>query len=193
MRGLLSLRHSGSATDEALLAAAAQGDVRAFEALYDRYSRAVYSLALRMLRDAKAVEEVTQEVFLSVWRGGRDYDPRRGSARSWILALAHHKSVDAVRHQRLRAADRLSEEMTGETDVVGEAIRSVEGARVREALAALSEVQREAITLAYYQGYTQQEIADRLGLPLGTVKTRMRDGMLRLRILLGRSMQGEQT
>ncbi len=161
-----------------------RGDYRAFEVLYDRYGGPVYSLAAKMLRDPRAAEEVAQEVFLAIWRGASDFDPNRGSARAWILSLAHHKSVDAVRRHRLRVTEPLAETMTADADVAGDATRSVEEAQVRKALEALSDGQREAIVLAYYGGYTQHEIAERLGVPLGTVKTRMRDGMLRLRAAL---------
>ncbi|MGQ0569839.1 MAG: sigma-70 family RNA polymerase sigma factor [Armatimonadota bacterium] len=169
-----------------LLERIARKDGRALEALYDRYARLVYSLALGLVRNPQAAEEVTQEVFMAVWRGSNAFDSRRGAARTWVLSLAHHKSVDAVRRQRVRTAEPLSESMTVDLDVAGQAVRSVEGAQVREALNALSQPQREAITLAYYAGYTQQEIANRLRVPLGTVKTRIRDGMLRLRGQLGR-------
>jgi RNA polymerase sigma-70 factor (ECF subfamily) len=135
--------------------------------------------------DREAAEEVTQEVFLGIWRGARDFDPRRGDPRSWILSLAHHKSVDAVRRRRLRTSEPLNESMSDPVDVAGMALRTVESAYVRNALATLSEAQREAIALAYYGGYTQQEVAERLRVPLGTVKTRIRDGMLRLRSQLG--------
>jgi RNA polymerase sigma-70 factor (ECF subfamily) len=169
-----------------LLARIARAEIQAFEALYDLYSRPVYSLALAMLRDAEAAGEITQEVFLAIWRGAGDFDPSRGSARSWILALAHHKSVDVVRRQRLRTAEPLSDTMTNDADVAEEATQSVASDQVREALGTLTPEQREAIALAYYEGYTQREIAERLRIPLGTVKTRMRDGMLRLRRTLGR-------
>ncbi len=171
--------------EQALLSRITRADARAFEALYDLYSRSVYSLAVGITGDREAAEEVTQEVFLGIWRGARDFDPRRGNARSWILSLAHHKSVDAIRRQRVRSAEPLHEAMADPADVAGEAMRTVESARVREALTALPGGQREAIALAYYSGYTQQEIAQRLGVPLGTVKTRIRDGMLRLRSALG--------
>ncbi|MBI2122674.1 MAG: sigma-70 family RNA polymerase sigma factor [Armatimonadetes bacterium] len=149
--------------------------------LYDRYGRPVYSLAMGMLRDAGGAQEVTQEVFLSIWRQAAEFDPSRGNARSWLLALAHHKSVDAVRRGRMRAAEPLQETKTSDLDVVDEALRRVEQGRVREALVRLPAEQREAIVLAYYGGYTHQEIAGRLGIPLGTAKTRIRDGMIRLR------------
>lgn len=171
--------------EEALLAHVARGDIGSFELLYDRYSGPVYSLAWGLLRDAQAAQEVTQDVFLGIWQGARAFDPRRGSARSWIFSLAHHKSVDAVRRQRVRATMPLAESTVDEADVTDEAIRRVERAGVRDALGTLSEGQRVVIALAYYGGYTQREIAERLEMPLGTVKTRMRDGLLRLRTALG--------
>lgn len=167
-----------------LLAQTGAGDHKAFTALYDQYSRSVYSLALRVLRDPRAAQDVTQEVFLGVWRGAGDFDARRGSPRAWILGLAHHKSVDRLRRERLRTAASLDDQLAGEFDVGEEAIRGAQCARVREALRQLPARQREAIVLAYYEGYTQQQIARRLGVPLGTVKTRIRDGMLRLRVLM---------
>lgn len=171
-----------------LLAGIARGETRAFETLYDRYSRPVYSLALGMLRDAGAAQEVMQEVFLDLWRGAGEFDPERGSARSWILALAHHKTVDAVRRRRLRMTEPLEDQSNPSPDVVEEAMQRLERGRVREALFGLSADQRQAIVLAYYGGYTQQEIALRLRIPLGTAKTRIRDGMIRLRqTLVGRT------
>jgi RNA polymerase sigma-70 factor (ECF subfamily) len=174
--------------EQALLERVARRDAGAFEALYDRYGRSVYSVAMGMLRDAPAAEEVTQDVFLSLWRTASDFDARRGAPRTWILALAHHKAVDAVRRRRVRAFEPLSESMVADADVAALALRAVEGARVREALGALSDAQRQALTLAYYEGLTQQQIAARLGVPLGTIKTRMRDGMLKLRDHLGPQM-----
>lgn len=170
--------------DERLLARIARGDDDAFAMLYDRFSTAVYSLALRMLGDRPAAEETTQEVFLGIWRGAGEFDPLRGSARSWLLAQAHHKSVDALRRSRLRVTDPLPETMPVASDLEGAALRGIEGGQVRQALANLSFEQRESIVLAYYGGYTQQEISGRLRVPLGTVKTRIRDGMQRLRALL---------
>lgn len=171
--------------EERLLVRVARAEMSAFEELYDRYGRSVYSLAMTMLRDAEAAREVAQEVFLDVWRTARAFDPTRGSARSWILSLAHHKSVDAVRRRRLRAVEPLSEALPSGQDVAAEATTALARGRVREALAALNPEQREAIALAYYGGYTQREIAERLKIPLGTIKTRMRDGMIRLRDILG--------
>ncbi len=167
-----------------LLLRVGRGNGQAFERLYDLYSRSVYSLALSVLHDTQAAQDVTQEVFLGIWRGARGFAPGRGSVRSWILALAHHKSVDAVRRRRLRTGEPLTDVLPADHDVAEDAARSIEAARLRQALEQLSEAQREAITLAYYGGLTQQDIAQRLGVPLGTVKTRMRDGMLRLRAAL---------
>ncbi len=173
-----------SKTEELLLTRIARADTQAFEALYEVYGRAVYSLALTMLRDPQAAQEVAQDVFLGIWHGAHGFDPQRGSARGWILSLAHHKSVDTVRRQRLRAKWALDGVEPNEPDIVNEALQRVEGERVQRTLMTLSPEQRQAIVLAYYGGYTQREIAERLGIALGTVKTRIRDGLLRLRSLL---------
>jgi RNA polymerase sigma-70 factor (ECF subfamily) len=171
--------------EDRLLTRVAAGDARAFEALYDLYAGPVYSLARKMLGDPAAAQEIAQDVFEVIWRGADAFSPERGSARSWILALAHHKTVDAMRRRRVRSAEPLSETQADESDVVSEAMRGVVGAEVRSALGAISDVQRTVLVLAYYAGYTQEEISRRLGVPLGTVKTRMRDGLRRLRGALG--------
>jgi RNA polymerase sigma-70 factor (ECF subfamily) len=173
-----------AADDQALLARIVEEDAGAFETLYARYSAAAYSVAMGLLRDAAQAQEVTQDVFLAIWRGARGFDPARGSARTWILSVAHHKSVDAVRRSRRNPTVPLSETMTGDADVIEAAQARVDAGHVRRALEGLSIEQRAAIVLAYYGGYTQQEIAQRLGVPLGTIKTRMRDGLLRLRTVL---------
>lgn len=191
MEGRVSL--AGQGEDERLLARIADADRMAFEALYDRHRGAVYSLALSMLRDPALAQEIAQEVFLAVWRGAGGFDPNRGRARTWILSLAHHKCVDTIRRSRTTPASDALETMTAETDVVEEAMRRAAGAAVRRALGTLSAEQREALVLAYYGGYTQREIAGRLGIPLGTVKTRMRDGLLRLRSAMGPGQQETAT
>lgn len=173
-----------AADDAALLTRIAQEDPDAFETLYARYSGPAYSVALGMLRDAVLAQEVTQDVFLAIWRGAREFDQERGSARTWILSVAHHKSVDAVRRVRRTPTVPLTDTMTSDADVIEAAQARVDAGHVRRALEALSIDQRAAIVLAYYGGYTQQEIAQRLGVPLGTIKTRMRDGLLRLRTVL---------
>ncbi len=167
-----------------LLVQVARGGGAAFECLYDLYSRSVYSLALQILHDPDQAQDVAQEVFLGIWRAAHAFDPGRGSVRSWILALAHHKSVDAVRRRRVRTGEPLPEVLLADRDVAEDAARNIEAARLHRALGELSAAQRESITLAYYGGLTQQQIAARLGVPLGTVKTRIRDGMLRLRAAL---------
>jgi RNA polymerase sigma-70 factor, ECF subfamily len=181
VEGMMESGRPREGEEEHLLRRLAAGDVDSFGVIYDRYSRSVYSLACKMLGDVQAAQEVTQEVFEAIWRGAKAYAPGRGSARTWILAMAHHKSVDAMRRQRVRASEPLSEAHPDEADVVALALQQVEGAVVRAALATLSEAQRAVVVLAYYGGYTQQEIARRLGVPLGTVKTRIRDGLQRLR------------
>lgn len=179
----------GRGAEDELLARVARRDVAAFERLYDHYGGPVYALALRLTGSPQVAQETAQEVFLSLWRGAGEFDPSRGSGRSWVLSLAHHKSVDAVRRMRRRAAGTLTESTAGDPAsppdaVVEEVLRMVQGESVRAALRTLSPEHRQAIVLAYYGGYTQQEIAQRLGIPLGTVKTRVRDGMRRLREIL---------
>jgi len=191
------MAHGMTQADEeaTLLTRIARRDAAAFEELYGRYGRAVYSLALRMVGNPQAAQEIAQEIFLHIWRGAGEFVPERGSARSWVLSLAHHRTVDALRRQRLRTVEPLPEEdpQTGGTaDVVEQVLRSVERASVLDALRALSLEQRQAIVLAYYGGYTQQEIAARLRMPLGTVKTRIRDGMLRLRAMLVQQEEGNR-
>jgi len=184
-----STRDPNARDDESLLVRIARRDAAALEALYDRYSHPVYSLTWSLLRDAQVSQEVTQDVFLAIWRSADAYDAGRGSPRSWILSMAHHKSIDAIRRSRRHATTPLAETMTDDSDVVDAAMRLVDGAHVRSALDVLSPDQRTAIVLAYFGGYTQREIADRLGAPLGTIKTRMRDGLLRLRAALGPAMR----
>lgn len=173
--------------DDELIARVARRDASAFEELYDRYRRAVYALILRLVGHAQVAQETAQEVFVSLWREAGDFDSSRGSVRSWILSRAHHKGVDAVRRLRVRAADPLPEGsalIATSGDPVEGAMRALQQTEVVGALQTLPYEQREAIVLAYYGGYSQQEISQRLQVPLGTVKTRMRDGMIRLRRLL---------
>lgn len=174
--------------DEALVRVAG-GDRQAFAIVYDALAARVFGLVLRVLVDRSQAEEVTQEVFVDMWRKAPSYDASRGSAVGWALALAHSKAVDRVRSSQ---AQRDRDERIGirdsvaPFDVVSEAADvRLEGDRVRTALESLSEAHREAIVLAYYGGLTQSEIAERLQTPLGTVKTRLRDGMIRLRAAMG--------
>lgn len=172
-------------SDEALIALAAQGEEPALAALYDRYGRVAYGLALRVLRDAALAEDAVQEAFLAVWRSAHRYIPERSKASTWILTFVHRRAVDLVRREERRRADQL----TDVESVVGgmvdeEAWLRLERERVQAALRQLPDHQREAIELAYYGGFTQSELAERLGQPLGTIKSRMFTGLARLRELL---------
>ena len=168
------------------------GDRSAVDDLYDRFRRPAFALARRILGDDALAEDVVQEVFLGVWRDPAAFDRGRGSVASWLLAVVHHKAVDTVRReesQRRRqgmAEDEMALDAPLATrDVEEEAWSRVVAEKVRTALALLSPSQREALTLAYYGGYTQREVAALTGAPLGTVKTRMLSGMRRLRQELG--------
>jgi RNA polymerase sigma factor (sigma-70 family) len=168
------------------------GDRTAIDDLYERFRRPAFALARRILGDDALAEDVLQEVFLSVWRDPAGFDRGRGSVASWLLAVVHHKAVDAVRREESqRRRQTLAEEdmalsaPTATRDVEEEAWSRVVAEQVRTALGALSSTQREALTLAYYGGYTQREVAALTGAPLGTVKTRMLAGMRRLREELG--------
>ncbi|MEV6103527.1 ECF RNA polymerase sigma factor SigK [Streptomyces sp. NPDC051940] len=171
-----------------LLALVARGDQGAFEELYGLVSGPVYGLVRRVLRDPAQSEEVAQEVLLELWRGAPRFDAAKGSGLSWVLTLAHRRAVDRVRSAR---AAREREERVGRRaeepafDQVVETVESrLERESVRRCLDALTDLQRQSVTLAYYDGFTYREVAKRLSLPLGTVKTRMRDGLLRLRACL---------
>lgn len=172
-----------------LLPLVAHGDQQAFEKLYGLVSGPVYGLVRRVLRDPAQSEEVVQEVLLELWRTAARYDPARGSALSWVLTLAHRRAVDRVRS--VRAASDRERRVAGRAEIpaydqVAEEVEgSLEREWVRRCLRRLTDLQRQAVTLAYYDGYTYREVARRLSVPLGTVKTRMRDGLLRLRECLG--------
>ena len=177
----------GRAALEATLAEVAKGDNAAFGALYDQVAPAVLGTARRVLRDPAQSEEVMQEVLLEIWRTASRFDPAVGSAAAWIATLAHRRAVDRVRSEQ-RASEREFRAATAtiEYDEVSDAVEtSLEHERVRRCLAGLTDLQRESVTLAYYGGYSYREVAELLGVALGTVKTRMRDGLIRLRDCLG--------
>ncbi len=180
-------RPDGAPRLEDLLALVARGDEPAFDSLYDRVAGQVLGTIRRVVRDLGQSEEVMQEVLLEVWRSAARFDPRLGSGTAWVMMLAHRRAVDRVRSEQ-KAADRELRAATAETaydDVTETVVANFDYERVRRCLGALTELQRESVNLAYYQGYTYAEVAELLGLPAGTVKTRMRDGLIRLRDCLG--------
>jgi RNA polymerase sigma-70 factor (ECF subfamily) len=182
-------------SDEALVALVARSDEVALGELYDRYGRVAYGLAYRTLRDATLAEDAVQEAFLAVWRSAARFVPERAKASTWILTLVHRRAVDLVRREERRRADSLEaapEQETTETTDESAWLR-YERERVQEALRKLPDQQREAIELAYYGGFTQSELAERLGLPLGTIKSRMFSGLSRLRELLAEGDAAERT
>jgi RNA polymerase sigma factor (sigma-70 family) len=178
-------------SDEALVAQIARGDEQALGAFYDRFGRTVFSLALRVVRNAQVAEEATQEAFLAVWRSADEYRASRGSARTWLLTIAHRRAVDRVRYEQRRVAaneplDDTTQAQIRETlpSAEDEAWVAFERERLVRALAQIPDAERELIELAYFDGYTQSQLAERLGLPLGTVKRRTFTGLRRLRELL---------
>lgn len=174
---------------DAVLLRVARGDEAAFEQLYDTVAGSVFGVVRRVLRDPAQSEEVAQEVLVEVWRSATRFDPQRGSARTWILTMAHRRAVDRVRSAQA-ASDReervgAREHATAYDDVVEQVESRLEVEAVRRCLGGLTELQREAVNLAFYGGYTHREVAELLDTPLGTVKTRLRDGLIRLRDCLG--------
>jgi len=181
-------------SDEALVALVARSDETALAELYDRFGRVAYGLARRLLRDDALAEDAVQEAFLAAWRSASRFVPERAKAQTWLLTLVHRRAVDLVRREERRRAESLGderEEIVGATD---EAVwLRYERERVQGALRKLPDQQREAIELAYYGGFTQSELADRLGQPVGTIKSRMFTGLSRLRDLLAEPELDERT
>lgn len=161
------------------------GDAEAFAALYDRHSRAAFSLAYRMMGERQAAEDLTQEAFIKVWRGAASYRVGRGSVRTWILSIVHNRGIDQLRSRasRRRTQDKVeaSAPTSEPSEAFAEAWRNSQREQVREALNTLPQEQLEILELAYFSGYTHVEIAERLDLPLGTVKGRMRLGLRKIR------------
>ena len=165
----------------------ARGDTAAFDAVYEQIAPSVFGIVWRVIRDPAQSEEVTQDVLLEIWRDASKFDPERGSARAWVMMLAHRRAVDRVRSVQ-KESERELRVATAEIpyDEVAEAVESAfERERVRRCLGSLTELQRESVTLAYYRGYTYGQVASLLGVPTGTIKTRMRDALIRLRDCLG--------
>ena len=172
--------------DRALVARVTEGDGEALEALYRRYGRPCFGLARRILTDEQFAQDVVQEVFLTVWRDASRFDASRGGFSTWLLSMTHHKAVDAVRREenlrkRRSTADVLDDRESEAPKVEEQVWSQLRRERVRTVLKTLPEAQREALTLAYFGGYTQREIAGLTSTPLGTVKTRMLAGMRRMR------------
>lgn len=180
---------SGATQQQVLLERVAAGDKAAFSALYDDIAPRVFGLVKRLLVDHSQSEEVTQEVFLEIWQTASRFDPKKGGAATWILTMAHRRAVDRVRASQSSRDRDLKvgiRDLGRDFDHVSETVEtSVEHERVEAAMSRLTELQRQAITLSYYGGYSNSEVATILSVPIGTVKTRIRDGMIRLRDELG--------
>jgi RNA polymerase sigma-70 factor, ECF subfamily len=170
-----------------LLTLAARGDQGAFETLYERLARPAYGLIRKVLRDPAQSEEVVQEVLLEVWRTASRFDPGRGGAATWVLTIAHRRAVDRVRSETAAAErEQRAPRAPAASDAVADSVEaSLDATVLRGCLDGLSDVQRESITLAYYGGYTYPEVAKLLEVALGTIKSRIRDGLNRLRDCLG--------
>jgi RNA polymerase sigma-70 factor, ECF subfamily len=189
-----TLKDAGSPnelSDEALLLAIADGAVWAMESLYQRYSRILYSLAYRMVADHQVAEDLLQDAFLAVWRRATSYSPQTGAVRNWLISILHHRTIDYLRrirrHSTIQEAPLEEIEHEGSIaspDVWDEAWQSVKSSQVRAALIKIPTEQRLVIELAYFQGWTHTEIAEGTQIPLGTVKARMRLGLIHLKQVL---------
>ena len=185
-------RQHAHLSDEALVALVARGDADALAELYDRIGRIAYGLARRVLRDDRLAEDAVQDGFLAVWRTAAAFRPERAKASTWVLTLVHRRAVDLVRREERRRTEPLADEPAGAepSEPMEEAAwLRFERERVQAALKQLPDNQREALELAYFGGFSQSELAERLGVPLGTIKSRMFAGLARLRELLDDSAQ----
>ena len=190
----LPLGYEPGAPDDGLLDRVRERDAAALEALYDRHHRVALSVALRLVRNQQVAEDVVQDAFLAVWRQAGTFAGQRGSVRNWLLSIVHHRAVDWLRRREVAqppvALDVVQETMGDLADTRGgevweDAARSIERQQVRTALGGLPPEQRQTVELAYFGGLTCQQIGERLGVPLGTVKGRMRLALQKLRVLLG--------
>lgn len=176
-------------TPGALMTKVARGDERAFDELYDLVSPQVFGLVGKLVRNPAQAEEVTQEVLIELWRTAGHYDPERGAVNTWVLTLAHRRAVDRVRSEQA-STNRERSVTAGSASVAydqveDQVLAKLDHEQVKRCLGSLTGLQREAVMLAYYAGYTYREVADLLGANLATVKTRMRDGLIRMRNCLG--------
>jgi RNA polymerase sigma-70 factor (ECF subfamily) len=183
------LSQDAPATLDDLVMRVARGDTAAFEAVYDRLADVVFGVIRRVLRDPAQSEEVAQEVLVEVWRTATRFDPDKGSASTWVLTMAHRRAIDRVRSAQA-AHDReervaLRDHVPAFDEVAERVEHNLEQEQVRRCLSNLTELQRESVTLAYYGGYTYREVGELLEVPLATVKTRLRDGLIRLRDCMG--------
>ncbi|KAA1397264.1 sigma-70 family RNA polymerase sigma factor [Aeromicrobium ginsengisoli] len=193
-RSAAHLRLADASSDEPaadagqLLVRVGRGDEQAFAAVYDLLGASVYGLARRVVRDPARAEEIAQEVFIQVWQSAARFDPARGSAKGWVMTLAHRRAVDAVRHDQAATNRENSYDWSNgpDYDEVEETVSmTLEHEQVRRCLEGLTELQREAVNLAYYNGHTYAEVAEVLDANPATIKTRIRDGLVRLRDCIG--------
>ena len=190
---LLRTTNLGTLADEDLIQLAREGEVRAFEMIFDRHASAAFSLAYRMCGRQAMAEDIVQESFLSVWRAGARYERERGSVRSWLLSVVHNRAIDAFRRGAAKDArdvrdEGIAERLASPELTDAEVERRDDARQIRRALAELPADQRQVIELAYFGGFTHSEIAEMLELPAGTVKGRMRLGLAKLRVSLGEPM-----
>jgi RNA polymerase sigma-70 factor (ECF subfamily) len=182
---LYSTRRRGIDADQDLISLVRERDAHAFATLYDRHARAAYSLAYRMMGERQAAEDLVQDAFLKLWRGASSYRPERGNVRSWLLAIVHNQAIDQIRSSASRRRTQEKVEASAPrfqpSEAFAESWRNAQRDQVREALSTLPEEQLKTLELAYFSGYTHLEIAELLGLPLGTVKGRMRLGLKKIR------------
>ena len=181
--GLRLVPAQGPTDADLLLGRVARGDAHAFEQLYDELSPVVFGLARRVVRDPTRAEDVTQEVFLEVWRKAARFDSSLGRAKTWVLTIAHRRAVDAVRRSESnkRQDHRAAPDQVAHDEPGDMLIRTEEHGAVRRCMDTLTDLQLESVRLAYFNGYTYNEVATLLDKPLPTIKTRMRDGLIRLR------------
>ena len=191
-RSQSTVRELAHLSDEAVLALIARADEQALAELYGRFGRLAYGLAFRILRDDALAQDAVQEAFLGVWRAAGRFSAERAKPSTWLLTLVHRRAVDLVRREERRRTEPLEAETEpGDVEATDEAELAAQRQTIREALRQLPAEQREAIELAYYGGYTQSELAERLGQPLGTIKSRMFTGLARLRETLGEDVHAQ--